>query len=175
VSQPRSPTLKTAIFHGDLERDQYLPHSHAYFFVQTAFDHNFSQGLDLQQMYGGGIGWTVVRRPNATLDLKGSMSYERQSFQTAASNHNLVGSVFSQNYLRKLAHGMTWEEGIAITPSWNIRKAYSWTASTALNVPVYKRLGFSLAAADSFLNDPPPAFKKNSFQLTMGVNYSLNK
>ncbi len=173
VSQPGSPKLKTAIFHGDLERDQYLPHSHAYFFAQSAFDHNFSQGLDLQQMYGGGFGWTVIKRPNATLDLKGSMSYERQSFQTAASNHNLVGSVFSQNYLRKLAYGMTWVEGVSVTPSWNIRKAYSWTANSALNVPVFKRLGFSLAAADSFLNDPPTAFKKNSFQLTMGVNYSL--
>jgi hypothetical protein len=175
VSQPGSPKLKTAIFHGDLERDQYLPRSRAYLLAQTAFDHNYSQGLDLQQMYGGGFGWTVVKRPTATLDLKGSMSYERQSFQTPASNRNLVGSVFSENYMRKLAHGATWIEGISVTPSWNVGKAYSWTANTSLNLPVYKRLGFSVAAADSFLNDPPPGFKKNSFQLTMGVSYSLNK
>ena len=70
---------------------------------------------------------------------------------------------------------MTWLEAVAITPSWNTGKAYSWTAGSSLIAPVYKRLGFSLAAADSFLNDPPPGFKKNSFQLTMGVNYSLNK
>jgi len=175
VSQPGSPTLKTAIFHGDLERDQYLPRSHAYFFAQTAFDHNFSQGLDLQQMYGGGFGWTVVKQPNETLDLKGSMSFERQSFQTAADNHNLVGSVFSQSYMRKLAKGVTLLEGVSVTPSWNIGKAYSWTAGAGLSVPVFKRLGFSVTAGDSFLNDPPPSFKKNSFQLTMGLNYSLNK
>jgi hypothetical protein len=175
VSQPGSPKLKTEIFHGDLERDEYLPRSHAYFFAQTAFDHNYSQGLDLQQMYGGGFGWTVVKRATATLDLKGSMSYERQSFQTAADNHNLVGSVFSESYMRKLARGVTWLEGISVTPSWNIGKAYSWMANSSLNFPVYKRLGFSVAAADSFLNDPPPSFKKNSFQLTMAVSYSLNK
>ncbi|HMD71688.1 MAG TPA: DUF481 domain-containing protein [Bryobacteraceae bacterium] len=175
VSQPSSPTLKTSIFHGDLERDEYLPRSHAYFFAQAAFDHNYSQGLDLQQMYGGGFGWTLIKRPNQTLDLKGSMSYERQAFQTAANNHNLVGSVFSQNYIRKLARGVTWLEGVSMTPSWNIGKAYSWTANSSLNVPVYKRLGFSLAAADSFLNDPPPSFKKNSFQLTMSLSYSLNR
>jgi Protein of unknown function, DUF481 len=175
VSQPNSPKLKTDIFHGDLERDQYLPRSHAFVFVQTAFDHNFSQGLDLQQMYGGGFGWTVVKQPNETLDLKGSMSYERQSFQTSASNQSLVGSVFSQNFMRKLAHGVIWLEGVSITPSWNVAKAYSWTASSSLNVPVYKRFGFSVAAGDSFLNDPPPGFTKNSFQLTMGVNYFLNK
>lgn len=54
MSQPGSPKLKTSIFHGDLERDPYLPRSHGYFFVQTAFDHNFSQGLNLQQMYDAG-------------------------------------------------------------------------------------------------------------------------
>jgi hypothetical protein len=175
VSQPNTPKLKTAIFHGDLERDQYLPRSHGYFFAQTAFDHNYSQGLDLQQMYGGGFGWTVVKQPNQTLDLKGSMSYERQSFLASASGRNLIGSVFSENYARKLPGGATLLEGVSITPSWNTSQAYSWTANTSLNLPVHKRLGFSIAALDTFLNDPPPSFKKNSFQLTMGLNYTLNK
>jgi putative salt-induced outer membrane protein YdiY len=175
VSQPGSPKLKTAIFHADAERDEYLSRSHAYFFVQSAFDHNFSQGLDLQQMYGGGFGWTVLKQARQTLDLKGSISYERQTFQTAASDRNLVGSVFSENYVRKLAGGVTLLEGVSITPSWNVSKAYSWTANTSLNIPVHKRLGFSVVAQDTFLNDPPPSFKKNSFQLTMGLSYSLNK
>jgi hypothetical protein len=26
---------------------------------------------------------------------------------------------------------------------------------------------------DAFLNDPPPGFQKNSFQLTLGLTYSL--
>jgi hypothetical protein len=173
VAQPNTPTLKTDILHFDFERDQYLPHSHAYFFGQMALDHNFSQGLDLQQMYGGGFGWTVVKQANETLDLKGSMSFERQSFQTAASDHNLIGSVFSENYMRKLGKAVTLLEGVSITPAWNDAHAYSWNANTSLNVPVFKRLGFQLAAIDSFLNDPPPGFKKNSFQLTMGLTYSL--
>jgi putative salt-induced outer membrane protein YdiY len=173
VSQPNSPTLKTNIFHGDAERDQYLSKSHAYFFVQTSFDHNFSQGLSLQQMYGAGFGWTVVKQANQTLDFKGSMSYERQTFQGAASNRNLVGSVFSESFTRKLGKGMTLLQGVSVTPSWNESSAYSWNANASLNAPISKRLGFSLAAIDSYLNDPPPAFKKNSFQLTMGLNYSL--
>jgi putative salt-induced outer membrane protein YdiY len=173
VSQPNTPKLKTAIFHGGLERDEYLSRSHAYFFAQTTFDHNFSQGLDLQQMYGAGFGWTLVKQAKQTLDLKGSMSYERQTFQSSASNRNLIGSVFSQNYMRKLNAGVTLLEAVSITPSWNTSKAYSWTANTSLNLPVHKRLGFQVAALDTFLNDPPPSFKKNSFQLTMGLNYSL--
>jgi len=54
-----------------------------YAFGQGAFDHNFSQGLDLQQTYSGGIGWTLIDRANQTLDLKASLSYVRQQFSGA--------------------------------------------------------------------------------------------
>jgi len=175
VSQPGTPTVKTQIFHADAERDEYLPRSRAYFFGQAAFDHNFSQGLSLQQLYGGGFGWTVIKAANETLDLKGSVSYERQAFQTAANDHNLIGSVFSEAFTRKLGKGVTFLEGISVTPAWNEMHAYSWAANASLNVPVFKRLGATAAVLDTFLNDPPPTFKKNSFQLTMGLTYTLNK
>jgi hypothetical protein len=34
-------------------------------------------------------------------------------------------------------------------------------------------LSVALAALDTFLNDPPPPFKKNSFQFTAGLTYAL--
>jgi hypothetical protein len=50
---------------------------------------------------------------------------------------------------------------------------YSAAFSTVLTLPVYKRLGASTGVIDSFLNDPPPGFRKNSFQFTLGATYSL--
>jgi hypothetical protein len=40
-------------------------------------------------------------------------------------------------------------------------------------MPVYKRLSLALSVLDTFLNDPPPGFKKNSFQFTAGASYSF--
>ena len=40
-------------------------------------------------------------------------------------------------------------------------------------MPVFKRLSVAISALDMFLNDPPPGFKKNSFQFTTGITYSL--
>jgi hypothetical protein len=77
--------------------------------------------------------------------------------------------------MRKLGKGVTFLEGVSVTPAWNDTHAYSWNANASLNVPVLKRLGFTAAMLDTFLNDPPPTFKKNSFQLTMGLTYTLNK
>jgi hypothetical protein len=42
-----------------------------------------------------------------------------------------------------------------------------------LTFPVYKRLGFSLSALDDFLNDPAFGSKKNSFQFSAGLTYTL--
>ena len=173
VTQPNTPRIKTEIVHADLERDQYFHGRHVYAFGQASFDHNYSQGLDLQQNYGGGIGWTAIKRPNTTLDLKGSVSYTKQQFATAGNDHNLIGSVFGQTYTHRFLKGIQFIEGISATPAWNEAHAWAAAANAALTVPVYKKLGFAITGQDSFINDPPPGFKKNSLQLTTGLTYTI--
>ena len=191
VSQPGSPTLKTSIYHADGERDEYFS-ARVFAFGEAAFDHNYSQGLDLQQTYSGGIGWSVIKEANQTLDLKASMSYINQEFANTAgatigagtsttsvgpskatATQSLIGSTFSEAYLRKLMHGIAFTESATVTPAWNNTNAYSAIGSVGLTLPAYKRLAVSLNATDAYLNDPPPAFKKNSFQFTLGLTYSL--
>ena len=172
VSQPGTPTVKTSIFHAAAERDEYFS-SRVYAFGSVAFDHNFSQGLDLQQTYGGGIGWTLVKEAKQTLDVKGSIDYERQAFDVPGPDHSLAVSVFAEDYARKLVHGIALDELLSVTPAWTQTQAYSAYASVGLVFPVYKRFGLNVNAIDSFLNDPPPAFKKNSFQFTTGITYTL--
>ena len=171
VSQPSTPTIKTAIFHGDLERDQYFS-PRLYVFGQGAFDHNFSQGLDLQQTYSGGIGWTVIQTANETLDLKTSVSYIREQF-SGAPDADLIGSIFAEAFRRKFKHGLTLDQHLTLLPTWNNTNAYSGAFNALLTMPVYKRLNGSVGFIDSYLNNPPPAFRKNSVQLTIGLTYAL--
>lgn len=177
LTQPGAITIKTSIFHGAAEQDQYFT-SAVFAFGQADFDHNYSQGLDLQQTYNGGIGWTVVKNAAEQLDLKASVNYIRQQFLPAANgvtppSLSLVGSGFSEHYLRKFARGATLDESLSATPAWNNTSAYSAAFSTLLTIPVYKHLSGSTGVIDTFLNDPPPGFKKNSFQFTLGVTYAL--
>ena len=60
-----------------------------------------------------------------------------------------------------------------MSPSWTNSKALSALGNARLTLPVYKRLAVTIGAIDTFLNDPPPAFKRNSFQATAGLTYSL--
>jgi Protein of unknown function, DUF481 len=170
VSQPSTPSIKTAIFHGDLERDEYFS-PRLYAFGQGAFDHNFSQGLDLQQTYSGGIGWTVVQHDDETLDLKTSVSYIQEQF-SGAPNETLVGSIFAEAFHRKFKR-LTLDQHLTLLPTWNNTNDYSGSFNLLLTMPLYKRLNASTGFIDSYLNNPPPAFRKNSVQLTLGLTYAL--
>jgi hypothetical protein len=173
VVQPNTPKVKTEIIHADAERDEYFRGKDLYGFGQAAFDHNFSQGLDLQTNVGGGLGYTAINRANETLDFKGSVAYIRQDFQTTANDHSLMGSNFTETFMHKTAKGILFLQQVTVTPTWSELKDYSASAGASVAIPVFKRIGFTTALLDSFLNNPPPGFKKNSFQLTTGLTYTL--
>ncbi|HXS14305.1 MAG TPA: DUF481 domain-containing protein [Acidobacteriaceae bacterium] len=171
---PPSPSpviTKTSIFHSDAERDEYFT-PRLYGLGNVAFDHNFSQGLNLQQLYGVGIGWTAIQTARQQLDLKADIHYERQSF-FGQPDASLIGSIFGEAYRRDLPRKIVFTQVADYVPSWNDSHVYSAMATAGIVLPTWKRLGASLAVTDNFLNNPSPGYKKNSFQFVAGLNYTL--
>lgn len=180
---PRTPDITTlaSIFHADSERDQYFS-PRFYALGDVAFDHNYAQGLSLQQIYGAGIGWTAVKDPKQQLDLKVDLHYETQRYlgglinnvaTTAAPSTRLAGSTIFESYLRTLPRKMVFTQSLNVIPSYNVASAYSANFNAGLAMPVFKRLSATISATDNFLNDPAPGYKKNSFQFVTGVTYTL--
>lgn len=174
---PRNPNIpdsitRTNIFHADAERDWYFSPT-LYALVDTAFDHNYAQGLVLQQIYGGGIGWTAIQTAHEQLDLKAEIHYEKQHFQTG-TNPNIIGTIFGETYVRDLPHKVVFTEAGAYIPAWNHPSAYSAMITGALVIPTYKRLSTSISATDNFLNNPSPGYNQNSFQFVAGISYALH-
>jgi hypothetical protein len=172
LSEPGTPAIKTSLDHFALEQDWYLK-PRLFAFGEAILDHSFSQGLKLQQNYGGGLGFVVLKTSAQELDFKASANYIDQRFETPGLDQTLFGSTFGETYTRKFAHSILLAEQGAITPAWNNTSAYSAFINAALTLPVYHRFGLTVGALDNFLNDPPPGFNKNSFQLTIGATYSL--
>lgn len=172
VSEAGTPSVKTSVYHASAEQDWYLK-PRLFAFVTAIFDHSFSQGLDLQQNYGGGLGFVVFKNDKQEFDVKASVNYINQQFNMSSLNNSLIGSVFGESYLYKFPHGIVFDEQGGYTPAWNNSHAYSAFPNAALTFPVYHRFGLTLAGVENFINNPPPGFKKNSFQFTGGVTYSL--
>src|SRR6185437_8736490 len=176
VSQPNTPTVKTSILHAGIEEDQYLS-PRFYLLGQGTWDHNYSQGLDLQQLYGGGAGYTFIKNDVQELDVTGIIDHPKQAFAgtdtTPPYSNNLIGSSFGDNYLRNFPKKIVFTEIALFNPAWNSPSDYSANIALGANFPVFKNFGFSLGLIDSYLNDPPVGFKGNSVQFTTGLTYAI--
>ncbi len=176
---PATPdtVVLTSIFHADAERDEYFSPK-AYALIDTSFDHNFSQGLSLQQVYGAGAGWTAVKSSRQELDVKADVHFEEQTFiatagVTPSPNVRLFGSTFTENYMRQLPRKIVFTEVGTYLPAWTTLNAYSANITGTLTLPVWKRLNATISTTDNYLNDPAQFYKKNSYQFVTGVSYSL--
>lgn len=163
---------KTSIMHADAERDEYITKS-VYVLGTAAFDHNYAQSIALNQLYGGGFGWTVFNTALHQLDLKADAHYQRQGHFDPSLNLNLFGSTFSEAYRRSLPYKMVLTQTAAYIPAWNDLNAYSANGSLTLTAPLFKRLALNVTALDSYINNPDPGYQKNSFTFTTGLSYSL--
>jgi len=172
TTQAGTPTVKTNIFHAGAEQDEYF--SPRFFaLADVAFDHNFSSNLNLQQAYGGGIGYNFLKTPKQQLDFKADLHYEKQSFFGPSTTDNIIGSTFSEAYLHNLPKKIVFTEFGSYTPAWNDTSAYSAHINAAVGFPVYKGFSFAVAAVDDYLNDAPIGTNKNSSQFTTNITYTI--
>jgi hypothetical protein len=176
---PYSPpvVVQTSIFHADGERDQYFT-PRLYALADTSFDHNFASGLQLQQVYGAGVGWTPLQNSKEQLDLKAEVHYERQQFIATEStpppmNTKIIGSTFQENYRRNLPIKVVVTEWANILPAWNDFVAYSANAYFGVALPLYKRFNVSLSATDNYINNPAQYYRTNTVQYVTGVTYTF--
>jgi hypothetical protein len=167
---------KTNILHGDAEYDKYISPK-MFAFAGASADHNFGNGLQLQQAYGAGLGWSLLNSPKNSLDVKAQLQYQQQEFYNGLTSGlgtptvNLVGAAINETWNRTFAHNIKFNEYVILSPTFNVIQAYSAVANANFVFPVYKKLNFSLSSTDNYLGDPPEGYLRNSFQFTAGITY----
>jgi hypothetical protein len=179
TTQPGTETTITNIFHVGGERDEYFS-PRGYYLQVFSLDHNYAQGLVLQQKYGGGIGATLFKEKERELDITADLHYESQQFQANPSvdvealELHLIASTLTEDYTRKWGK-LEFNEKLLADIAWNNASAFSASGHSSLRLPVYKRLAFSVSTIDNFLNNPQIGYKKNSFQFITGFALNLTK
>ena len=175
TTQPGTPETITNIFHIDGERDEYFSRR-GYYLQGLSFDHNYAQGLVLQQIYGIGVGSTLFKKKDSEFDVTSDLHYERQHFNATANvsalNLDLVGSALTEAYTAKWGK-LQFDEKVLADIAWNNASAFSATGNSSVRMPVYED-SLSVSTIDTFLNNPQVGYRKNSFQLTTGFALSLH-
>ena len=173
ISQPGVPSVQTSIYHGDAEQDEYFSRDF-YALAQAIYDHNSTTGLNLQQLYGAGFGYTAIRNSIQELNLSLAASYTDQQFQAQTANQNLIGMTFSVIYSYKFPYNILFNENSYVTPQFNNSRAWLAYLSGGLTIPVIDSFSLSLQAIDNYWNSPAPGFVDNSFQMNLNLTWTLS-
>ena len=170
LSQATQPTVRTSIFTAGVEQDQDITRK-LFLFGNAEFDHNLAQGLQLQQAYGGGVGWKLLESSPTRLSLKADLHWTRQRFLSSA-NQRFLASSFTES-LHQLYGKILWTQNLSLTPSYTSGLAYQMSGLSSWALPVYHSLSLNFTVVDSYLNNPQPGYLKNSLQISTGLQYSL--
>lgn len=194
LSQNGQPDITTDLIHGGIEHDMYLS-SRSFAFVSADFLHSSSQGMKLQQAYGGGFGYVVLRDAHQELDVKGAIDYIRQSFEEPSTcalagltatctdaqrsaatkvDKNLIGASVGETYSRSFKGGVAFHEGLTFIPAFNDSNAWTFNGFANFSIPVHKRLMITIGGIDSYINETPPHVNKNSFEFVTQLAYKIN-
>jgi hypothetical protein len=176
TTQPGTPETITNIYHVGAERDEYFS-PRGYYLQSLSFDHNYSQGLVLQQSYGAGVGATLFKKEDSEWDVTSNLHYESQQFNATADvselSLHLIGSTVTEAYTQKWGK-ISFDEKFLADIAFNNASAFSASGTSSVRMPVYKNLAFSVSTIDNFLNNPQVGYKKNSFQLSTGFALNLH-
>ena len=164
--------VRTNLYHGEMEQDFYLS-PRLFLLGGATFDHNFAQGLDLMQGYGGGVGVVVAKAERDSLELRFGMGYTHQAWSDSSANRGYLGARAAEYFTHKFANGMAFALDAGVRPGLSYTQGLMAGYTASLAIPVYRRLSMNLTSVDSFVNNPPPGFKKNVFQLAFGASYVI--
>jgi len=171
LSQAGEPTVRTSIYSAGLEQDQDLS-ARLFVFGNGKLDHNIAQGLELQQAYGGGVGWKLLETRLTNLSLRADLHYTRQRF-LSAPGENFLASSFTED-MRHNYGKLVWTQNLGLTPSYTNGPAYQMSGMSSWAVPVYHMLSLNFTVQDSYINNPQPGFLKNSLQVSTGIQLSVH-
>jgi hypothetical protein len=150
-------------------------------FVGGDFAHNALQSLDIQQIYGAGLGWHAINHPNTTLDVLAGLNYTRESYSGAtvvtahaSVNRNFPAITVGEDFAKKLGGPTSFTEHFYFYPDLSDINQYRFSLDAGSVTQINKWLGWQTTVSDRYITNPPIlGTKSNDFVLSTGVNLAF--
>ena len=177
-----SPTeISSNTFSSGLRQDRLFESSN-FVFGLMQYDYIQPQGIKLRQTYGGGFGRDIIHNPKLDVSLLGGLTYVRTNLENTTAFPLPPGTSLLQNSAEalvgekvsaKLTKWLNLVHDINFYPNLSQTGEYRFDTSTALAVPLTKRLSFSISYVDFYLSNPLPGAHKNNATIStgLGVNF----
>lgn len=155
-----------------------------FWFVDGSFTHNALQGLDLQSIYTGGLGWHAIHSSATTLDVLTGLNYTRQSYgavqgsttPTPNVNRNLLGATVTEDFKHQFTSTTAFSEDFNIYPDLSNVGQYTFAFDSAFDMKINGWLGWQVSFNDRYVSNPPIAgTKSNDVLFSTGITASFGK
>lgn len=140
-------------------------------FVSGDFQSDALQTLNLRSVFGGGLGFHVIKAEATTLDLLGGANYTHESYD--AFSRNLAAITFGEEFMHKLHKSTVLTQTFYFYPDLSETGEYRGTFSFGTVTKLSKWLGWQNAFSDIYVSNPPLGKKQNDILLTTGLNVSF--
>jgi putative salt-induced outer membrane protein YdiY len=184
------PTVTTANaldvgLRGDLNVSPRL-----FVFALTYYQTNELQHLDLRSVFGGGVGYHVIKTANTTFDLFGGFTYDHDSFSSyeitnltpppafstiPSSTQSSAEALVGEEGDTKLSKRTTLAERFSFYPNLSHTGDYRMELHGNVATQINNWLSWQVTLSDSYISYPPPTLKANDLLLSTGLRVTWGK
>ena len=140
-------------------------------FVSGDFQSDALQTLNLRSVFGGGLGFHVIKREATTLDLLAGANYTHESYD--AFSRNLAAITVGDEFMHKLYKSTVLTQALYFYPDLSNTGEYRGTFNFGTVTKISKWLGWQNSFSDIYVSNPPTGKKQNDILLTTGLNVSF--
>jgi len=148
-------------------------------FVNGDFYHDELQSLDLRSIFGGGIGFHIVKSDATTFDLLAGVNYTHESYSIAIrppspdTSRSLAGLTLGDELIHKISKSTVITQNLYFYPDLTNTGEYRGTFAFGTVTKLNTWLGWQNSFGDVYVSDPPPGKRKNDIVFSTGLNFSF--
>jgi hypothetical protein len=159
-------------------------------FAVAGFQTNELQHLDLRQIYGGGVGYHVIKTDRTVFDVFGGFNYARDEFSSyvltnpspppptttiAAITRNSAEALIGEEFDAKFSKRSALTQRFVVFPNLSHPGDYRFQFNAALATQLNTWLSWQFTFTDNFISYPPPGLKGNDLVLSTGLRVTWGK
>lgn len=157
-------------------------------FVGADFMSNQLQNLDLRGVYGGGLGFHVIKSERTILDFLAGLNYTHETYSNGPEvtpvtvpptftsygvTHRFIALTLGEELLHKVGKSSVITQKFYFFPDLSNTGEYRSTFDLGTVTKISKWLGWQNQFSDIYVSNPPVGAKKNDLILTTGLNFSF--
>ncbi|MEP7270127.1 MAG: DUF481 domain-containing protein [Acidobacteriota bacterium] len=138
------------------------------------FEHNEIQLLDLRSVFGGGLGYSLIKNDRTDLQAFGGGAFNHERFATGRTRN--AGEILAgQSLSHRLSDRLTLKERFQIFPNLTDTGAYRMTRDAGVSAKVLSFLDWQLTVSDRYQSNPVAGAKSNDLLLTTGLRFNIRR